>query len=220
MSKSPLGFNFHLNWYPTSIEGVLAPKIRRKCSPSFISQSLNSRTKWTFQILLSCSRCLAKEASTEASLSIAIPYSLGKATWKWWSPYHPSCQKLTLFPNPTTSWVFLLKSSQLIRIPLHRQHPWAPLPNLEVHPPHSSPNFEAIAFLHSRFSYFPNCHNYFPNNALLKVVSFLLPKPPLAMGAQTLSHPTKCVLLSLHRKSLCNFSILLATWVGMVNSDR
>ena len=124
MSKSPLGFNFHLNQSPTSIEGVLAPKIQRKCSPSSISQSLNSRIKWTFQILLSSAPYLDKEASTEASLSIAMPYSLGKATWKCWSPYHPSCQNLTLFPNPTTNWVFLLKSSQPIRIfrPWELQH--------------------------------------------------------------------------------------------------
>ena len=77
---------------------------------------------------------------------------------------------------------------------------------------HSSPNFEATTLLHSRFSSFTNRYNHFPNNALLKVVSFLIPKPPLAMmGAQTLSHPTKWVLLSLHRKALCNFSILWAT---------
>ena len=211
MSKSPLGFNFHLNRSPTSIEGVLAPKIRRKYSPSSFFQSLNSRIKRTSQILLSPAPCLDKEASREASLLIAIPYSLGKATWKGWSPYHPSYLNLTLFPNPTTNWMFLLKSSQPMRIPLYKPHPWTPLPNLEVHPPHSSPNFEATTLLHSWFSSFPNCHNHFLNNALLNVVSFLIPKPPLAMGAQTLSHPTRWVLLSLHRKSLCSFSIILAT---------
>ena len=135
MSKSPLDFNFHLIWCPTSIEGVLAPKIQRKCSPSSISQSLNFRIKRTSQILLSSAPGLDKEASTKASLSIAIPYSLEKANWKGWSPYHPSCQNLTLFPNPTTNWTFLLKSSQPIHIPLHKPHPWTPLPSLEVHLP-------------------------------------------------------------------------------------
>ena len=43
---------------------------------------------------------------------------------------------------------------------------------------HSSPNFEATTLLHNRFSSFPNRHSHFPNKALLKVVSFLIPKPP------------------------------------------
>ena len=62
---------------------------------------------------------------------------------------------------------------------------------LEVQPPHSTPYFEATTLLHNQSSSFPNRHNHFPNKALLKVVSFLIPKPPLAIGAQTLSHPTK-----------------------------
>ena len=135
MSKTPLGFNFHLIWSPTSIGGVLAPNMRRKCSPSSISHSLKSLIKRTFQILLSSTPYLSKEASTETSLSMAIPYSLGKTNWKGWSPYHPSCQNLTLFPNPTTNWQFLRKSSHPLRIPLHKPHPWTPLPSFEVHPP-------------------------------------------------------------------------------------
>ena len=151
---------------------------------------------------------------------MAIPYNLGKANWKGWSPYHPSCQNLTLFPNPTTNWQFLLKSSQPMRIPLYKPHPWTPLPSFEVHPPHFSPYFEATTLLHNRSSSFSNRHNHFPNKTLLKVVSFLIPKPPLAIDAQTLSHPTRWILLSPYRKSLCNFSILLATWVGIVNNER
>ena len=211
MSNSSLGFDFHLIRSPTSIGGVLAPNIRRKCSPSSISQSLNSRIKQTPQILLSSTPCLDKEASTDACLSMAIPYNLGKATWKDWSPYHPSYQNLTLFPNPTTNWQFLLKSSHPIWIPLHKSHPQTPLPSFEVHPPHSSPYFDATTLLHNRYSSFPNRHNHFPSKALLKVVSFLISKPLLAISAQALSHPTRWILLSPHRKSLCNFSILLAT---------
>ena len=123
MSKTPLGFNFHLVWSPASIGGVLASKIRRKCSPSSISQSLKSLIKRTSQILLSSAPCLSKEASTKTSLSTAIPYNLGNANWKCWSPYHPSCQNLTLFPNPTTNWQFLLKSSHPMWVPLHKPHP-------------------------------------------------------------------------------------------------
>ena len=122
-----------------------------------------------------------------------------------WSPYHPSCQNLTLFPNPTTSWQFLLKSSHPMRIPLHKPHPWTPLPSFEVHPPQSSPYFEATTVLHNRSSSFPNHHNHFPNKALLKVVSFLIPKPQLAIGAQTLSHPTKTSLYSPTQQQTDNF---------------
>ena len=158
--------------------------------------------RWTSQIFLSSAPYLDREASTGASLSRAIPYNPRKANWKGWSPYHPSCQNLTLFPNLTTNWQFLLKSSQPIRIPLHKPHLWAPLPSFEVHPSQSSLYFETTTLLHNRSSSFPNCHSHFPNKALLKVVIFLIPKPPLAIGAQTLSHPTRWNLLSPHRKSL------------------
>ena len=158
MSKSPLGFNFHFIRSPTSIGWVLAPNIWRKCSPSTISQSLNSRIKWTSQIFLSFAPCLDKEASIETSLSMAITYSLGKANLKGWSPYHASCQNLTLFPNPTTNWQFLLKSSQPMRIPLHKPHPWALLPSLEVQTPHSTSYFEATTLLHNWSSYFSKCN--------------------------------------------------------------
>ena len=176
-------------WWKTQNPNTpLASKIWRKFTPSSMSQSLK----------------------LEASSSIAIPYSLGKANWKGWSPY-PSCQNLTLFPIPTKNWVFLLKPPNPYEYPLHKPHPWTPLPSLVVHPPHSSPNFEATALLHSRVSLFPNHQSYFPSKALLKVVSFLIPKPLLAIGPNTLSHLTKWVLLSPYKKSLCNFSILLAT---------
>ena len=86
--------------------------------------------------------------------------------------------------------------------------------------PHSSPNLEATTLLQSQVSSIPKCQSHFPNNALLKVVNFLIPKPPLAIGIHTLSHPNKRVLESPHKKSLCNFSILLATWVGIVKEIK
>ena len=135
ISKSPLGSNFHLIRSPISVEGILDPKIRRKSSPVTNSQSLRSRMNWTSQLLLSPAPNLVKEESIEACLSMAIPYSPGKASWRGWSAHYPSYQNLTLFPIPTTKWVFLLKSSQPIRIPLHKPHPWTSLPNLKVHPP-------------------------------------------------------------------------------------
>ena len=66
----------------------------------------------------------------------------------------------------------------------------------------------------------PKCLNHFSSRALLKVVSFLIPKPPLAIGIHTLSHPNKCVLEALHKKSFCIFSVLLATLIRMVRRDK
>ena len=55
---------------------------------------------------------------------------------------------------------------------------------MEDHPLHSSPNFKAATLLQRRVFSTPNRHNHFPSKALLKVVNFLIPKPPLALGAQ------------------------------------
>ena len=124
MSNSPLGFNFHYIQSLIFVEGILDTKIQRKSSLVSNSQSLRSQMKWTSQLLLSPNPSLVNEDSTEASLSVAIPYNPRKANWRGWSPHHPSCQNLTLFPIPTMNWVFLLKSSQPIRITLHKPHPW------------------------------------------------------------------------------------------------
>ena len=48
--------------------------------------------------------------------------------------------------------------------------------------PHSSPKFIATTLLQSRFSSTPKRCSHFPNRVLLKVVSFLIPKPLLAIG--------------------------------------
>ena len=114
----------------------------------------------------------------------------------------------------------IAKSSHPMRILLHKPHPCTPLPSLEVHPPHSSPNLRATTLLQSLVSSIPNLHNHFPSKVLLKVVNFFTPNPPFFKGAHTLSHPTKCNLESPHKKSLCNLSILLATCVGMVKRDK
>ena len=44
--------------------------------------------------------------------------------------------------------------------------------------PHASPNFTTL--LQSLISSNPKLHSHFPNKTLLNVVSFLIPKPPLA----------------------------------------
>ena len=184
MSKFPLGFNFHLIWSSTSIKGLLALKIWRKATPSIISQSLESQTKQTSQLLLSPAPSLVKEDSIETSLSVAIPYSLRKASWKGWSSHHPPYQNLTLFPIPTTNWVFLLKSSQPTRIPFHKPHPWTLLPNLEVHP-HTFP--QTLKLLPSSKADSPH---FKTTKAIGHRLTYLIPS----------YHPTKWVLLSPPKK--------------------
>ena len=176
--------------------------------------------KQTSQILLSPAPWHIRDDSMDASLFAAKLYKVGKVKRRGRSPHHLSDQNFTLSPTPTLYWRYLLKTSQPIRILLHKPHPWTPLPNLEVHPAHSSPNFKATTLLQSLFSSIRKRQSHFPSKALLKVVSFLIPKPPLAIGKHTLSQLNKCVLESPHRKSLCSFSILLATCVGMVNKDK
>ena len=123
MSNSPLGFNFHHIRSPISVEDI-GYQDTNKFLPCIklpiikIPNEMNIPTSpfpWPR---------LVNEDSTEASLSVAIPYNPRKANWRGWSPHHPSCQNLTLFPIPTMNWVFLLKSSQPIRITLHKPHPW------------------------------------------------------------------------------------------------
>ena len=115
--------------------------------------------------------------------------------------HHRSIQSFTLSPTPTSKRIFLLKSSHPMRILLHKPLPRTPLPSLEVHPLHSSPNLRATTLLQSLLSSIPNRHNHSPSKALLKVINFLTPNPPFFKGAHTLSHPTKCVLESPHNPS-------------------
>ena len=218
--KSPFFVKFHLKRSPLVTEGKLEAKNRKKSSTTSTSLSLGPRMKWTSQVLLSLVPWHIRDDSTNASLFVAKLYKARKAKWRGRSLHHLSVQNFILSPTPTLYWTYLLKTSQPIRILFHKPHPWTPLPNLEVHPAHSSPNFKATTLLQSLFSLIPKRQSHFPSKALLKVVNFLIPKPPLAIGIHTLSQPNKCVLESPHRKSLCSFSAFLATCVGMVNKDK
>ena len=200
--------------------GRFEPKIWRNSSTPPISQSFGLWIKWTSQLLHSSIPNRSREEATDTSSLEAIPYTLEKINWSGESSHHWSVQSLTLSSTPTSNRIFLLNSSQPIRILLHKPHPCTTLPSLDVYPPHSSPNFRATTLLQSLVSSIPNHHNHFPSKALLKVVNFLTPNPPFSKGAHILSYPTKCVLESPHKKSLCNLLILLATCIGMVKRDK
>ena len=192
MSKSPFFVNFHLIRSPFSFWGKLDPKVRRNSSTTPNSQSFGSLIKRTFQLLYASIPNRSRDEAIDASLLVAIPNTTRKDSWSGKSPHHQSVQDFTLSPTPTSNRIFLLKTSQPLRILLYKPHPCTPLPSLEDHPPHSSPNFKTTTLLQSHVSTTPNRHNHFPSKALLKVVNFLTPKPPFAIGAHTLSHPTKC----------------------------
>ena len=65
---------------------------------------------------------------------------------------------------------------------------------------------------------------FLARRALLRWLSFLMPRPPYFLGRQTLSHATRGYLLFLsapiHRKSLWIFSILSAYFTGMAKRLR
>ena len=129
----------------------------------------------------------------------------GQLKWRISTPL--ICPEFNSISHPYHKANNFLNSSHPMWMLLHKPHPRTPLPSLEVHPHHSSPNLRATTLLQNLVSSIPNCHNHFPSKALLKVVNFLTPNPPFFKGAHTLSHPTKWVLESSHKKSLCNLSI-------------
>ena len=153
-------------------------------------------------------------------------YKTRKAKWRGRSSHHRFIQNFTIFPFLTLNWMFLLKVFQSIRILFYKPHPWTPFPSLEVHhppPPPGAPFLPKFQNYHPSpklVSSTPKCLNHFSSKVLLKVVSFLIPKPPLPIGIHTLSHPNKCVLEALHKKSFCIFSVLLATLIRMVKRDK
>ena len=203
MSKSSFFSNFHLIRSPLSVEGVLDSKIWRKSTTKPNSQSFRSCVKRTSQLLISHTLCLAKDKSIEAPLFVAILYNTGKVNWRGWSPHHLSCQNFTLFLTPISNWVFLLKASQPKQIPFHKLHPWTPLTSLKVHPPYSSPNFKVTTLLQTQVPSTLKRHNHFPSKTLLKVVSFLIPNPPLAIRVHTLYYPTKCCKVVIYNYVFC-----------------
>ena len=90
------------------------------------------------------------------------------------NPHTIDLSKASLYPPPLPQSKYsLLKSSHPMRILLYKPpHPCTPLPSLDVHPLHFSPNLRVTTLLQSLVSSIPNLHNHFPSKALL--CSFLL----------------------------------------------
>ena len=145
---------------------------------------------------------------------MAISYKTGKVTWRGTPTILSESHSI---PHHNLKPMFWLNASQTIWIPLHKPQPCTPLLNLEVHPPCSSPIFIATTLLQSHVSSTLKRHSHFPNKTLLKVVNFHIPNPPLAIGARTSSHLTKCDLDSSHHTSPKKAPLQLLNLVGHIS---
>ena len=121
------------------------------------------------------------------------------------------CPKFQFIPQPNLKLDIFAKSFPTLLDTPPQTTPMDTPSRLEGPPPHSFPNFKTTTLLQSRVSSTPKRQSHIHSRALLKLVSFLIPKLPLAIDIHILSHPNKRVLESPHKKSLCSFSILLAT---------
>ena len=86
-----------------------------------------------------------------------------------------------------------------------------------------SPYFASITFLQRASLSVPYLHNCLPNKAKLSRPSRQIPKPPFFIGIQTLAHSIRGILgasIPLQRKSLCSFSIRLATFTRTGQRER
>ena len=130
----------------------------------------------------------------------------------------------TLVPSPTSYCKSLEKFNQPLLINLQRLTPYALVTFFVHQPPQSFPYFPSITLLHNAFVSNPYLHNHLPNKVELKLLNHLIPSPPTCIGLQTLVYFTRCnlesPLIPLQRKSLCNVSMQLATFLGIGSMER
>ena len=107
---------------------------------------------------------------------------------------------------------------------LHRLTPKGLVTFFVHQPPQIFPYFASITLLHKASVSMPYLHNHFPSKVELKLLKRLIPNPSTRNGLQTLAYLTNCILgsppIPFHRKSLCNFSIHLATLPGKGRRER
>ena len=123
----------------------------------------------------------------------------GELTARDVSPHQQSCQNFTLDPSPISNRMWREKEGHPRLKFFHKPTPYGPLVGLVHQLPHPQPYFIAITCLHRAALSIPNLHSHFPSRASLKSLTFLIPKPPKAMGVQTVAHLTKwekCQMLS------------------------
>lgn len=131
---------------------------------------------------------------TKVFLSNEQAYKSRCDSFKEEFPIQIVCQDLTWVLAHNLEHTNCRKLSHPTLMLLHRLHHDPPPPSLtgcKVQPPHSSSYFIARTHLHKCVASFWNHHNHFPNKTLLKLPIFRIPKPPVPMAKQTVSHATK-----------------------------
>jgi len=104
----------------------------------------------------------------------------------------------------------------------HHKNCWFPLePSSNAfHPPY----FDSIIFAHGSSCLENRSHLHFPNRAALKVLGFLIPRPPLSFGWHTVFQLTQAIFLSSdpppHRKRLWMASNLAITFEGILKKEK
>ena len=147
-----------------------------------------------------------------------------KSLFKGTIPTPHMLPNFTLVPSHTSYCKSLEKFNQPLLINLQRLTPYALVTFFMHQPPQSFPYFASITLLHNAFVSNPYLHNHLPNKAELKLLNHLIPSPPTCIGLQTLAYFTMCnlesPLIPLQRKSLCNFSMRLATFPSTGSMER
>jgi hypothetical protein len=165
-----------------------------------------------------------KWAATNEFLSQAMSYKPGKASLRGISPHHTSFQNLFLDPLPKINLVWLLNKLHPFLMFFHSPTPWDPWGYKEHQLAHEEPYFASTSNLHRASLWCAKRHNHFPNKDWLKILKFLMPKPPSKIGEQTVDQLTRWYLNSSprppHKKSQCNFSIQLTRLDGIGNKER
>lgn len=136
-----------------------------------------------------------------------------------YSSAHPKSER--------TNWRKLSHPALMLLHRLHRDNPPQKKnkkTGCKVQPPHSSSYFIARTHLHNCVASSWNHHNHFPYKTLLKLPIFRIPKPPVPMAKQTVSHATKENLNfsseAPHKKLLIISLTPFITLVGIVNIER
>ena len=74
--------------------------------------------------------------------------------------------------------------------------------------------------LHRSISFNPKCHNHLPKMFSLKVINFFSPNPPLAIGVQTVSYPTKCSFKIINQSKHLTFYYIEKCGTTMASSQK
>ena len=158
---------------------------------------------------------------------LLIKYKVRYFAWRFkLSPSHLSFHKLILVPQPTLHLRLSIK--QLLcycwKTAFKSCHHWDenllfPSKISSFHPPY----LESKILTQGWFWLLASSHPHLPSKASLKLDKSLIPRPPLFLGRQTVSHFTQGILLASwwppQRKFLSMETMLCTTFMGILKKD-